>query len=87
MEEAPRSIESKALRTLASMKPLLRSPLSLNAKLLLYKTYIVPMKTYASPAWAFITKSSMQHLKVVIGGYDWYKRIDKMHLDLEIPKL
>ena len=51
------------------------------------------MTTYTSPVWAFITKSSMQHLKAVqnwvlrlIGGYDRYTRIDKMHLELEMIK-
>ena len=50
--------------------------------------------TYAAPAWAFIPKTSTQRLQVVqnralrlIGGYDWYTRINKMHSDLEIPKL
>ena len=89
------AFRGKALRSLTAIKPLLRSPLSLKAKLLLlYKTYIRPVMTYASPAWAFIPKASMQRLQVVqnmalrlIGGYDWYARINKMHSDLEIPKL
>ena len=53
-----------------------------------------PVMTYASPAWAFIPKTSMQRLQVVqnralrlIGGYDWYTRINEMHSDLEISKL
>ena len=73
---------------------LLHSPISLKAKFSLCKTYIRPVMTYASPVWAFIPKTCMQRLQVVqnrtlrlIGGYDWYTRIDRMHSDLEIPKL
>ena len=50
--------------------------------------------TYAAPAWAFITKSSMRRLQAVqnralrlIGGYDRYSRNDVMHSDLEIVML
>ena len=49
------------------------------------------MMTYASPAWAFIPKSSMNRLQAVqnrglrlIGSYDRYIRLDKMHSELEI---
>ena len=94
MEKYCKILRSKALRSLAAMTPLLRSPLSLKVKLLLYKTYIRPVMTYTSPVCAFISKSSLQCLQVVqnralrlIGGYDWYTRINKMHSDLEIPKL
>ena len=50
--------------------------------------------TYAAPAWAFIPKTKMERLQIVqkralrlIEGYSWYTRIEKMHLDLEIPRL
>jgi hypothetical protein len=59
----------------------------------MYKAYIRPQMTYASPAWAFISKKNSNRLKVVqnrtlriIGGYDRYTRADKMHFDHEIPK-
>jgi hypothetical protein len=79
---------------LTAIKSLQRSPLFLKAKLNLYKTYIWPMMTFVCPAWAFISKSNIPCLQVVqnralrlIGGYDWYTQIDKMHSDTEIPKL
>ena len=47
--------------------------------------------TYASPAWAFISKSNLNRLQVVqnralriIGGYDWYTRKEPLHFDNEI---
>jgi hypothetical protein len=43
-------------RRLTAIKPLLRSPLSLREKLILYKTYIRPVMTYAYAVWAFIPK-------------------------------
>ena len=49
--------------------------------------------TYEAPAWAYISKSNMKRLQAVqigrslIGGYDWYTRVDKMLSDLEIIKL
>ena len=50
--------------------------------------------TYVAPAWAFIPKTKMERLQIVqnrvlrlIGGYFCYTRIEKMHLDLEIPRL
>ena len=50
--------------------------------------------TYASPAWAFITKTQFFRLQVVqnralrvIGGYDRHARTDKMHLDHQLPML
>ena len=50
--------------------------------------------TYASPAWAFITKTQYKSLQVVqnralriIGGYDIRTRTTEMHFDLKIPML
>ena len=50
--------------------------------------------TYASPAWAFITKNQLSHLQVVqnralqiIGGHDRRTCTDDMHLDFKIPTL
>ena len=72
-----KAMRSKALQSLGSLIPLMKSPLPLNLKLLLYKAYIRPQMTYASPAWAFISKKNTIRLEVVqnkalriIGGYD-----------------
>ena len=50
--------------------------------------------TYASPAWAFITKTQFSLLQVVqnrtlrvIGGHVRHTPTDKMHLDHQIPML
>jgi len=87
-------LRGKALRTLTAMKPVMRTSLSIKTKLLLYKSYIRPVMTYAAPAWAFIPKTKMERLQIVqnralrlIGGYSRYTRINKMHFDLEIPRL
>ena len=71
-----RAMRSKALQSLGSLIPLMKSPLPLNLKLLLYKAYIRPQMTYASPAWAFISKKNSVRLQVVqnralriIGGF------------------
>ena len=76
------------------MKPILRSSLSIKAKLLLYKSYIWPVMTYAATVWAFIPKTMMERLQGVqnmtlrlIGGYFRHMPIEKLHLDLEIPRL
>ena len=88
------AMRTKALGTLGQLIPLLQSSLPQKSKLLLYKSYVRPQMTYASPAWAFITKSQYKSLQVVqnralriIGGYDIRTRTTKMHFDLEIPKL
>ena len=87
-------LRGKAHGSLTALSPLLRSSLPSRTKLLLYKTYIRPTMTYAAPAWAFITKSSMLRLQAVqnralrlIGGYDRYTRNDFIHSDLQIVKL
>ena len=50
--------------------------------------------TYASPAWAFITKTKFSRLQVVqnralriIGGYDIRTRSTEIHFDNKIPLL
>ena len=87
-------LRDKAHGSLTALLPLLRSSLSSRSKLLIYKTYIRPMMTYAAPAWAFISKSNMKRIQAVqnralrlIGRYDWYTRADKLHSDLEIIKI
>ena len=89
-----RAMRTKALDTLGQLTPLLQSSLPQKSKLLLYKSYVRPQMTYASPAWAFIKKSQYKSLQVVenralriIGGYDIRTRTTKMHFDLEIPML
>jgi len=65
-----------------------------NRQLLLYKSYIRPVMTSASPAWGYFSKANMQRLQAaqnkafrIIGGHGWYKIIDKMHSDTQIPRL
>ena len=77
-----RVLRGKALRTLTAMKTILRSSLSIKAKLLLYKAF-----TYAASAWAFIPKTKMSAGLHLIRGYFWYTHIKKMHLNLQIPRL
>jgi hypothetical protein len=50
--------------------------------------------TYASSAWAFITKRKLNRLQVVqntalriIDGYDRYTRTETLHFDYKIPML
>ena len=80
------AMRGKALMSLGKLIPLLKLPLPLRSKLLLYKSYVRPMMTYASPAWAFVHKSNTSRLHVVqnralrvIGGYDRYTRTDDIH--------
>jgi hypothetical protein len=82
----------QAMRTLGKLVPLLKSSLPQKFKLLLYKSYVQSQMTYASPAWAFITKTQFSRLQVVqngalriIGGYDI--RTTDMHFDHKIPLL
>ena len=82
----------KALDTLRQLIPLLKTSPPQRSKLFLYKSYVRPQMTYASPAYAFITKTQLARLQVVqnmvlrvIGVYDRHTRTDKMHLDFKIP--
>ena len=54
----------KALGTSGQLVPLLKSSLLRSCKLFLYKSYIRRQMTYASPAWAFITKTQLSHLQL-----------------------
>ena len=69
---------------LTNVSPLLRSPLPLKTKLILDKSYIRPVMTYASPAWGFISKANVcklyktEHLESyvdMIGTYGFIKCI------------
>ena len=84
----------KAFSALSRSFSLLKSTLLLRSKLLIYKSYIRPQMTYATPAWAFISKTKMNSLQVVqnralriIGGYDWYTGTKQIHSDNEISML
>ena len=59
------ALRGKALRSLAAMKPLLRSSLSFKEKLLLFKYYIRSLMIDATPVWAFISKSKLERLQPV----------------------
>jgi len=87
-------IRGKAKGALRSLGPLIRSRLPLSTKLLLFKTYIRPVMTYAAPAWAFIPKSSKKYLQAVqnkflriIGGYDYDTSTEQMCSDNDITTL
>lgn len=75
--------------------PLLKSPvLSLKRKMTLYKMLILPLLTYAAPAWCYIPESVFRSLQVaqnkalkIIHGSDWYTRILQIHEDLKIDYL
>jgi len=87
-------LRAKASSSLRALRPLMTSNLPRRLKLLIYKTYIRPQMTHAAPAWAFTPNYIMDRLQAVqnralrvIGGYDYYTRITKIHFDTEIPML
>ena len=77
-------LRGKTLRSLAAIKPLLRSTLSLKAKLNIYKTYIRSVMTYATPAWVSSPKQTSAVCKLSGIGYNGYTRVKQMHLDIKI---
>ena len=92
--EQCKTLRGKAFRALSALRPLFMSSLPLHTKLLVYNAFIRPLMTYASPVWAFISKTNMNRLQVVqnkalriIGGYDWYTRTELLHFDNEILML
>ena len=93
-DEQCKTLRGKAFRALSALRPLFMSSLPLHTKLLVYNAFIRPLMTYASPVWAFISKTNMNRLQVVqnkafriIGGYDWYTRTEQLHFDNEILML
>lgn len=68
-----------------------RSRMSLRNKLTIYKSFILPVMTYASPVWAhaapwLIEKLRRRHNKCIrtIAGSPWYVRNSIIHRDLKI---
>ncbi len=71
-----------------------QSSLTLGNKVLLYKTCIRPVLTYAVPAWGFSSKTSWKRLqqvqsKILRMATDspWYVRNTNLHRDLDIPMI
>jgi retron-type reverse transcriptase len=85
---------AKASAMISSLYPMFarNSRLSVDNKLLLYKTIIRPMMTYASPAWAYSGKTDkMQRLQNRVLRWavnaPWYVRNRRIHEDLDTPTL
>ena len=57
------AMRGKALKFLGKLIPLLKLSLPVSSKLLVYKAYLLPLMTYASPAWAFITKYNLLYME------------------------
>ena len=55
-------IRGKAIGALRTIGPLFRSSLPRRVEVLLFKSDILPIMTYDTPAWAFISKSNMKYL-------------------------
>ena len=87
--------KTKASARISLIFPLLKSPvLSLKRKVTLYKALILPILTYASPAWCYIPKSVFQPLQTmqnkalrIIHASDWYTRTTQLHEDLQMKTL
>lgn len=67
------------------------SSLSLKTKVLLYKSFILPIILYACPAWATASKSHIRPLQSIqnltlrqIANAPWYVRNSTLHRDLKI---
>jgi retron-type reverse transcriptase len=85
---------AKASAMISSLYPMFcrNSKLSTDNKLLLYKSTIRPMMTYASPVWAYSGKTKkMQVLqnKVLRQAVNapWYIRNKTLHKDLRLPTI
>ena len=80
----------KTLQRIHQLYPLLTSPaLHLHKKMHLFKSLILPVILYASPAWGSAAKTHVQSLQVlqnkvlrIISGADIYTRISQLHEDL-----
>lgn len=81
---------------LAMLRPLLnrKSKLSLNNKLTLYKTILLPLMTYGSPVWGNAAPSHMRKLQIKqnkilreITDSPWYVRNKDIHADLSMRSM
>lgn len=86
----------KAYAAVQMLFPLLsrQSSLSIGNKVLLYKTCIRPVMTYAAPAWGFSSKTNWKRLQAVqskvlrmAANSPWYIRNSNLHRDLDIPMI
>lgn len=87
--------KGKSIGRIIQLFPLLKSgAITLKKKLHLYKALVLPILTYASPAWAYARPSTLKPLQVaqnkclrIIHGGDWYTTTLQIHSDLEMPFL
>ena len=89
-------IVQRATALLITLYPLInrKSKLSLENKLILFKTIIRPILTYACPIWSFTSQSNFNKLQVnqnkflrVIGNFRMFTPIFEMHNTLNIEML
>lgn len=85
----------KATGQFVKLYPLLcnRSKLSLSSKRLLYKSFLRPVVTYASPAWAYdptnlkrMQRFQSKMLRIVCDAH-WCVRNSVIHRDLDMPTI
>lgn len=83
----------KARRQKQQLYPLINrnSTLDLKTKTLLYKSFILPVILYASPAWATISKTNISTLQSFqnitlrqIANAPWFVRNSTLHRDLKV---
>ena len=85
-------IRQKVLQRIHQLYPLLTSPkIKLQKKIQLYRSLILPVILYASPAWGSVAKTHLQRLQVlqnkvgrIITGADYDIRIAQLHEDLNL---
>ena len=84
--------KGKAIGRITQLFPLLKSgALSIKKKLQIYKSLVLPIITYAAPAFAYSAETTLRPLQVaqnkalkIIHSSDWYTRILQIHEDLEM---
>ena len=86
-------IVNKCTGLIITLYPLInrKSVLSLNNKILIYKTIVRPVITYGCPVWSNISESNYNKLQIVqnkflriIGNYPRYTFLNVMHSELNI---
>lgn len=89
------SAKGKAIGRIIHLFPILKSgALNIKRKLHLFRALILPILTYAAPAWAYAKPSTLKPLQVaqnkalrLIHASDWYTTTVQIHEDLEMPYL
>lgn len=91
-----RELRTRFLRARKPLLPLLapRSPLDLNNKLLLYKTFLRPTLTYAALSWCTVANTNIKIIETLqncilrmIVSAPWFIRNDQIRRDLGVPSL